>query len=644
MGEDFPYTSLCVVKDIKNKKTGILKRLADVENDEIQADFIFQNSIEKITNQNCNLKKNFIGVFGWQTEHSRYKIDTVSMRYSEKIPIEIFILQDCKNPADLRNILQSGIEFDFSTGRALIVYQVNDNIFCGVNCSKNDFETVNNKKKIKSVTLKFCEINSENFIQVEEKIFYAKLNFDDSVGEFYTENADSYIKNKIISRINQTTFKNNFSETDLQIIKDFIKNFSTADFYQEIATEYLISVHDAKKAVNEFVSANEEFLQAEFFDDEVLENILINSPKLLLQLLGLLQEQFEIENQEKISAVNSQLNEVQEKISVQEKFLDDLEIEFKNKRSQLEKIQSEINRRENFATEVENKIAERIEAAKKNASDFICEMAFINPTFESSQPVQNIFYHAGKNVEGNDTEIEDLQDFIATLVTEIGGEGVHNESIFAFATYLTAAYINKILLLLAGPNARDIADAFSVTLTGKTAAVFDCAEIKSFDNLKVIAENDDEVIAVLNPFAPNFIAYLPELVNIEGKFIFAIYPFAEDLKIEPRSFYNYFLPVFTELIIDRPPARDFRYKYFISDVLKQDFKKYNPDEMPISAEKKIKKLTETMEELLQSKKSAVLFADFPLAYVKGKEQNFIENFKGDEKFLEKMREFLGEGE
>jgi len=237
-----------------------------------------------------------------------------------------------------------------------------------------------------------------------------------------------------------------------------------------------------------------------------------------------------------------------------------------------------------------------------------------------------------------------LQDFIATLVTEIGGEGVHNESIFAFATYLTAAYINKILLLLAGPNARDIADAFSVTLTGKTAAVFDCAEIKSFDNLKVIAENDDEVIAVLNPFAPNFIAYLPELVNIEGKFIFAIYPFAEDLKIEPRSFYNYFLLVFTELIIDRPPARDFRYKYFISDVLKQDFKKYNPDEIPISAEKKIKKLSETMEELLQNKKSAVLFADFPLAYVKGKEQTFIENFKGDEKFLEKMREFLGESE
>ena len=202
--------------------------------------------------------------------------------------------------------------------------------------------------------------------------------------------------------------------------------------------------------------------------------------------------------------------------------------------------------------------------------------------------------------------------------------------------------MKKILLLLAGPNARDIADAFSVTLTGKTSAIFDCSNVTSLEDMEVVLNSDDEIISVLNPFSPNFIAYLPELVNIGGKFIFAIYPFAEDLKMEPRSFYNYFLPVFTELIIDRPPARKFPIKYFLSDKLRQYLNsKYNPDEIPISAEKRVKQLEESAQEISNSQKSSILFADFPLAYVKGKEEKFISEFKDDEKILERIRTFLG---
>ena len=139
-------------------------------------------------------------------------------------------------------------------------------------------------------------------------------------------------------------------------------------------------------------------------------------------------------------------------------------------------------------------------------------------------------------------------------------------------------------------------------MTGKNAAIFDCANVNSFADLKIISDSDDEIIAVLNPFAPNFIAYLPELVNIKEKFIFAIYPFAEDLKIEPCSFYNYFLPIFTELIIDRPPARNFSIKYVFPNELKQELKqKYNPEEISISAEKRMQKLKKDMREFLQEK-------------------------------------------
>ena len=105
------------------------------------------------------------------------------------------------------------------------------------------------------------------------------------------------------------------------------------------------------------------------------------------------------------------------------------------------------------------------------------------------------------------------------------------------------------------------------------------------------------------------------------------------------------MPVFTELIIDRTLTRNFFNRYSISDTLKKELEqRYNPNKIPISAEKRIKKLVKDMKNFLSEDKPATLFADFPLAYVKGNEKNFIDNFNGEEKILEKIREFLGDNE
>lgn len=386
-------------------------------------------------------------------------------------------------------------------------------------------------------------------------------------------------------------------------------------------------------------------MSTEIFADEVFSSIILHCPLMLEKFKQVVSEKWEKDNAQQIFEANLQLDKLHQEIDSELKNCCDLENEIEGKKTEFEEISKQIKQHEEFAAEVEKKIAQRIELARKNVADFICEMAFVNPNFGSSslQNSKNIFYRAGETVEGDEVEIEDLEDFIYTLEAELGVEGTQNENILSFATYLTAAYMNKVLLLLAGPNARDIADAFSVTLTGKTAAVFDCANVNSFADLEIISDSNDEIVAVLNPFSPNFIAYLPELVNIKGKFIFAIYPFAEDLKIEPRSFYNYFLPVFTELIIDRPPARSFLTKYLIPEKLKQELKqRYNPDKISILSEKRVQKLKRDMREFFQEKKSVELFADFPLAYVRGQEEKFIDNFKGEEKILEKIREFLGE--
>lgn len=362
-------------------------------------------------------------------------------------------------------------------------------------------------------------------------------------------------------------------------------------------------------------------------------------------------EKWRIDNEQIINQMESKISALKHNLEEQDKISKELEKEIVDKQSTLDKIIVDIESKKKLASEVEIKVSQKIETAKMNVADFICEMLFINNQVSGVQPVQaiteNRSYIPSQVIESEHVqEDEDLKDFVGTLDTELGLQGVSNEYVLSFAAYLCAAYKNKILLLLAGPNGRDIADAFSVSLNGKTAAVFDCAKVNSFSDLNICRDSEDEVIAVLNPFAPNFIAYLPELINIENKFIFAIYPFAEDLRIEPRSLYNYFLPVLTELIVDKRPARDFDLKYS-NEKIKAELKKtYSPDIVPISAEKRIKKLVRDAQEILEANfkkdfiEQSVLFARFPLAYVKGKGENFLEEFNGDEKVGEAIRNFL----
>lgn len=638
-----------MVTEINENGVGSLKRLADLIEGKFQSQFIESSPpFNFLKIRNCPLEINFVGIFNWRVEphrtrEGRYFVDTKLC--VDKIPIEIIIIENCSTADDLRNKLLNGVHFQFSTTKILIVYRTNDAVYQGVLCSENDFKISGDEKKLKAVDLDLFEVTDEDFICVDNKFFYNSLNLGTPLEISYAKNFSDFIKEKIIARANRTKFKNRISKENLNIFCDFIQNFSTKDFYREIAEERFISIDDAQNSVQQFVSANEKFLKSEIFQDEIFENLIQYCPKLLEKFEKIVSEKWYTDNQEKISSADSKLAKIQNQTEEELKNYVELEDEIKILNSQLEKINAEINLRENFVLEIENKIARRIESAKKNAADFICEMAFVNPNFGAVQTSKNNFYRTGKFINGADYEIEDISDFIYTLETEIGIAGTDFENMLSFASYLTAAYMNKILLLLAGPNARDIADAFSVTLTGKTAAIFDCSNVTALEDLEDVLNSDDEIISVLNPFAPNFIAYLPELVNIGGKFIFAIYPFVEDLKMEPRSFYNYFLPVFTELIIDRPPTRNFSTKYFLSDELRQEFKqKYNSDEVPISAEERIKTLKNTAQEISNAKKSAVLFADFPLAYVKGKEEKFIAEFNGDEKILEKMREFAGTDE
>ena len=179
------------------------------------------------------------------------------------------------------------------------------------------------------------------------------------------------------------------------------------------------------------------------------------------------------------------MNEAQEKLDSLEAKINAVTIRLNEAEEALYKTKSEeqhlvcvIAEKEKLAEDVEAAVAEKIQKARENAADFIANMAFVGgqpiqaaaaeapaATEVSPQPVI-IQYHAFSAFDNlNDLEAHhSWADVINTAAFELGEAGVADKYRSGLAAFLCAAYIEKQPILLAGPNAIDIIQAFSAAV------------------------------------------------------------------------------------------------------------------------------------------------------------------------------------
>lgn len=234
--------------------------------------------------------------------------------------------------------------------------------------------------------------------------------------------------------------------------------------------------------------------------------------------------------------------------------------QWKQIQGHMENISLEIAQKEKLAADVEAKVAQRISAARKDAAEFISEMAFAQSA-ATGQIMQTastgrMLFQSGSTL---DTE----------LVEQYSLE---------FAAYLHAAYTAHIPLLLAGPNGRDIADALSAALCGRTASILCCEGEYNSQAVEEWLNSSDEVVAIQNLLNTSWIDHIPELLRTQEKFVIVLHPFAEDLVIEPKGLYNYLLPVLTELFVGWTASRNFSGGYFCKDF--PQYKHAKPKSLP----------------------------------------------------------------
>ena len=178
------------------------------------------------------------------------------------------------------------------------------------------------------------------------------------------------------------------------------------------------------------------------------------------------------------------------------------------------------------------------------------------------------------------------KESLLTIQVELESASVQDKALIGLSALLYAAYISRIPLLLAGPNAEDIVKAFSIGLNCKEPAKLNCEGPLSARAIQACLKSTAQVVIVEQPFQNGWQNSIIKLLNKRDKFYVLIHPFAEDLVIEPRGLFNYCLPVFTELFVEGLPSGD-----YIGGKLGQKYEKYDSKK----AAKRYEKLFQSMK-------------------------------------------------
>lgn len=574
--EKYPYRSLCMV-DNSDWRPWLI-RLADVSGHSLSSVYIneekerkFENRDRLFVSKDSPNTHGFIGIWDWNAipNISDPSNDYVEVAYnSEIVPVEIIDVPNCNRIDELIAKLQDGITASPCTSRTMFAVYTSQGKQEGVLCNSEDLDVEGETVKLgrKVFSLPQYRFSTQNRYSVNGKVFYRSVILGPEQERIQIIDPLEIVKNILKERMtNPAARAANVFKKDRDNLRNLLAVIETEDYYSEIASACGCDIEQAKEYSAQLVRTVEQHIQREDIISETVADVVKNHTGLSQYCKSLVREEWIAEHDEQIQAANALLEEAERSIEQKQKINDELDAIYQKKQQLIQQAEEEIERQNQLAQDVEKKVAARIEEAQKNAADFISQMSFhvapqSNPVVSVSLPEQNVsksHFVEGEAISDNIKSIRDRNDFLELLSNNLVECGVSQSYAHGFACYLYSCYVNGIPILLAGPSAKEIAHAFSLSMYGKTAGFLDCAVCEYRDSLPEITNTTSELIVLSNPFTAGWCEHIPDLTGMAEKYFFFVHPYTEDILIEPKSVFSYMMPVLTELILDEFPSGEY---------------------------------------------------------------------------------------
>ncbi len=644
--EDTPYTSLCEVHyDYDGNMK--LNRLVDISG-EIMLDELDKSYPDRsqLFSKDTNEEAGTIAVWNWgkiPNIKNPEKDFILSKKDEYLVPIEVIVINDCNSAEDVCKELIEGIARKSHFQKQFWCYRNSSRGYEGILCNKTDYSGDKDVFVLDEdvFELPVYEVKAYEVYDVSTSRVLRRFDLGIPKRIVYTKNPLDIVRELFLKRISWGNMKQaGFSRAEYQALKGTVENIATEDMTKELAGICHIQDADAKEVIDKFVKNAEDYIDGSDLDSEMLEAILKDHPNLMESCMEMAAEKWKRENEEEVREALEKTNELKKKISDGNDRLQKLNESYEKIKKQLEEDTKAVSEKEQIADEVERIINERIEKARNNAADFIAEMAFTQPVSQNLvRPVNaNLSsYCEGEEYTGIEPEImEIIEDLLDTLQAGLYEMGVAKKYSIGLAAFLYSAYRNNTPLLITGPNANEIATAFSVALFGKTPgkARFDGDYSEAL--IDEILNANDDVVIIENATDPRWNRFYGKMISCKKKLFIATEPMLEDLFLEPKGMLDYFHPLYTGLFVDSL-AND---QYIRGDAVKKLFEKSKDvnvednkliKKLPMSqlSRKRISKLLTEMHEILDDDSSDydMLFAVFPMLCVVKKRDDILSYVK-----------------
>lgn len=378
--EQYPYLS--IGKNVlDNNGNLIIERLADIIGNEIvpfipdtdrprtydNRDKLYKNRNDKPTEEGT------IAVWYWRSEPNSVdgSRDHVTTRYEPDMCfIEINEYTAINNVRKLFDFMTNWFVKEFISSKILFTFTGVEGSIQGILCSKSDFETSGDKVKLKKTVhiLPCYQITDKDIVNLTDIKVYKKININALPTLCHVKEPFDEVKDLLLARANNAYFKENgCTKKDAQNCREYLNSIPVHTLAEQLAVECEYGKDEAYEYVKEFYRKAEQYLTDENVDGNIIAYALEHNEKLAEKCQKEANKKWSEDNKEKIEE-NQKLTEQKDELLLQ-----------------INKFKDCIAEKEKLAADVENKIAERIQAAKNNAADFISTMAFVSPQLQSAE-------------------------------------------------------------------------------------------------------------------------------------------------------------------------------------------------------------------------------------------------------------------
>lgn len=388
--------------------------------------------------------------------------------------------------------------------------------------------------------------NDQNPFYLTSQESLEKYSTDES--SIMSTDLNNAVRTEILKRLKNHTSKIGFYSQNLKLLRSYLDDLDENVWTDDLAKKFHCDVDKINEAY-EGIFQNAEYLAAG--DDEDMANLkytIKNNESIRQVAINEIEDDWKKQNDSKAK----QLEKLTKDVSSLSTKKTELTKQIEELTAKKEKLESQ----QQLATDVEAKVQQRIEDARKNAADFIAEMAFNQAIMPNTNPVSHPHHLAISpfspikfNVDPQTAPVEttNAKDVYNALKNTLEPM-INNHSLLGELTaYLYVLHNQNRPLLLIGEDALDIAQLAALRLTGQPAVQIECTDSFSAAVCQELQAIESSVIVLNNLVGSAWLSHINSLVHLPNKWLILTESFNDDLNLAPLGLYNFATPIFTDI-------------------------------------------------------------------------------------------------